>query len=174
MNKVKQWILKMQFVKDSFESLFAERKEEIYRQSFQDSLKDLEETNLYNTEERAKEMSEKSLNDLLSPVDLTKIVTLDKARGIVYIGGVKADPGRLNNLKNEAEFLMKTDLWGILYENPKELASRSMFVSGETLADMQKGKSILYMLSTQDNILQTFKGYQGQIAPVMPPNAMKP
>jgi hypothetical protein len=108
------------------------------------------------------ELAKKKLNDLLSPVDLTKIVTLDKNKGILFIGGEKVDDIRLNNLKAEAEFFLQSDLWRLLYESPKELASRAMFVSGETLADMQKGKSILYTLSVQDNIIRTFKGYIGK------------
>lgn len=102
------------------------------------------------------------LNDLLSPVDAHKIVTLDKTHGIIFIGGVKAEDGRLSNLKAEAEFFMQSDLWQLIYETPKELASRAMFINGETLSDLQKGKSMLYTLSTQKNILETFKGYIGK------------
>ncbi len=97
------------------------------------------------------------LNELLSNVDLTKIVAVDKTRGIVYIGGEKADAGRLANLKAEAEFLLNSELWTLIYETPKELAQRAMFVNGESLDDMKKGKSILYTLSTQKNILDTLK-----------------
>ncbi len=122
--------------------------------------KDVLETMADDIEKRANELASKKLSDLLSNVDLNKIVTLDKQRGIVYIGGSKADDPRLANLKAEAEFFLQSDLWGLLYESAKELASRTMFVSGETLADMQKGKSILYTLSAQKNIVETFKSYQ--------------
>lgn len=165
--KIEVWILKREFVLDSFEKYFETRKEAVYRQAFNDARKDLEETNVYATDEKAKELATKQVNDLLSPVDLRKIVTLDKNRGFIFIGGEKADDARLHNLKAEAELLLKTDLWQLLYETPKELASRSMFVNGETLADMQKGKSILYTLSTQNNIVQTFKAYVGK---PLPPN----
>lgn len=110
---------------------------------------ELEEEIRVRSEARAFEL----LNGLLSNVDLTKIVSLDKLKGIVYIGGKPADKGRLTNLKAEAEFFMQSDLRGLLQETPKELAQRAMFVTGESLDDMKKGKSILYTISTQENIL---------------------
>lgn len=99
------------------------------------------------------------LNELLSNVDLDKIVSLDKTHGVIYIGGERADNGRLTNLKAEAEFLVNSEIWTLLYETPKELAQRAMFVQGESLDDMKKGKSILYTLSTQQNIINTLKSY---------------
>lgn len=116
--------------------------------------------NLKNYEDEvAEEKAREMLNALLSPVDLTKIVSLDKARGIVYIGGVRADKGRLTNLKAEAEFLMQSELWKLLSETPRQLAQRQMFVDSESLDDMKKGKSILYTLSAQQNIVDTFMSF---------------
>ena len=112
-------------------------------------------TNQQQIEDKAREL----LNELLSNVDLNKIVALDKARGIVYIGGQKVTPERLMNLKSEAQFLMQSELWHLIYETPKELAQRAMFVNSESLDDMKKGKSILYTLSTQKNIVDTFLSY---------------
>lgn len=104
---------------------------------------------------RAESQSFDILNSLLSNVDLNRIVSLDKARGIVYIGGKQADRGRLTNLKAEAEFLMQSDLWKLLQETPRELAQRAMFVDSESIDDLKKGKSILYTLSTQQKIVDT-------------------
>ncbi len=157
--KIKQWILNRKFVVDSFNVELQKAREEERIVAFKNARQDLEETNVYDVDTKAKELSTKQVNDLLSPTDLRKIVTLDKQRGIIFIGGEKAEEGRLANLKQEAEFFLQSDLWSLLYETPKELASRAMFVQGETLADLQKGKSILYTLSTQNNIVQTFKAY---------------
>lgn len=168
MDRIKQWILKRRFVGDSFEEYFQTRSEEIYRKAFKDARKDLDETNVYDTDKRATEIADAKLTSLLSLVDLNKIVTLDKQRGIVYIGGAQPDGARLSNLKAEAEFFLQSDLWGLIHESAKELASRTMFVSGETLADMQKGKSILYTLSAQKNIVDTFKSYTPKQPPAMP------
>lgn len=136
---------------------------EVYRQGGIDSFalaqKDILETMRDDLDKQAEELAKKKLNDLLSVVDVNKIVTLDKTHGIVYIGGVKAEAGRLANLKAEAEFILESDLWHLIHETPKELASRAMFVNGETLADLQKGKSMLYTLSTQKNIVDTLKSF---------------
>ncbi len=150
----KTFVLNLKFVREAM------REAEI--KAFPKAHKDILDTMQDDLDKQAEELSKKKLNDLLSPVDLRMIVTMDKQRGIIFIGGEKVEDGRLANLKSEAEFLIKTDLWQLLYETPKELASRAMFVTGETIADMQKGKSILYTLSTQNNIVQTFKGYIGK------------
>jgi len=155
---IKQFILNLKFVKDKI----AEAEKQGGIKSFPLAQKDVLETMNDDIDKKAEELSKKKLNDLLSVVDLRKIVTLDKARGIVYIGGMKADDARLANLKSEAEFILESDLWDLISETPKELAQRSMFVSGETLADMAKGKSMLHTLSVQKNIIDTFKGYVGK------------
>lgn len=159
METIKQWILKRPFVfhyvQDQIkgaESAFATR---LMKHATDDVLETMKE----DLEERAEELSKQKLNDLLSPVDLHKIVTLDKTRGMIYIGGERAEDTRLANLHAEAEFLLQSDIWSLLQESPRELAQRQMFVSGETLADLQKGKSILYTLSAQKNIVETFKSY---------------
>src|SRR3990167_4581291 len=100
----------------------------------------------------------RELNSLLSNVDLTKIIAKDP-RGLILIGGEHATNGRLTNLKAEAEFLLQTELWSLLYETPKELAQRAMFITSESLDDIKKGKSILYTLSIQKNILDLLKAY---------------
>lgn len=167
MNKIKQWILNRKFVVDaifpsSFSITFEDAKRALYTKAFSDASKDLEETNMYNTEQKAKELSKTMLNDMLSVVDMNSIVTVDKMNKLVYIGGIKTDAMQLANLKAEAEFIVASSLWKLLYETPKELAQRSMFVSSETLADIQKGKSMLYTLSTQKNIIDTFRSYKSK------------
>lgn len=148
---IKKFVLNLSFVRDALKE--AEIK------AFPVAQKDILDTMRDDLNKQAQELAKQYLNDLLSPVDLRKIVTLDKPRGMIFIGGEKVEEGRLNNLKAEAEFFMQSDLWQLLYQTPKELASRAMFINGETLADMQKGKSILYVLSVQDNIVRTLKSY---------------
>lgn len=107
-------------------------------------------------EKRAKYM----LNEMLSSIDMHHIVTLDKTNGIIYVGGVKADRERLINLKAEAEMILNTEIWKLLYETPKELAQKALFINGETLDDVKKGRTILYTLSTQKNILEVFNSFK--------------
>lgn len=97
----------------------------------------------------------KELNNLLSVVDTKLIVS--KHKGVLYIGGEKADQARLANLKAEAQFLQESDLWKIINETVKTLAERAMFVEGDSLEFLQKGRSMLYLLDTQKKIVETFK-----------------
>ena len=134
--------------------------EEIYRKAFNDASKDLEETNEYNTEERAKELMEQRLLALLSIVDMNSIVTVDNQKGFLFIGGDKVDEGRLANLKAEADFLMESDIWKLLQETPKQLAHKALFVTSESLDDLKKGKSMLYTLSSQQNIVDILRSFK--------------
>ncbi len=101
----------------------------------------------------------KALNDLLAPFDMTAIVTYDERTKRIFIGGVVVDEARLTSLRAEAEALSQFDLWKLIQETPKALAERAMFVNGETLEDLKKGRSILYTLATQKRIVDTFKNY---------------
>jgi len=133
----------------------------VYRQGGIDSFalaqKDILETMADDLDKKAEELAKQKLNDLLSPIDLHKIVTLNKTAGLVYIGGEKAEEGRLANLKSEAEFILGSEIWQLIKETPKSLAERAIFVAGESLDDVKKGRSILYTLSAQENILQVLK-----------------
>lgn len=138
----------------------ADKSEEIYRKAFDDTRKDLEETNEYNTEQRAEELANKKLLAMLSIVDMNSIVTLDAKNGFLYIGGEKTDDAKLANLRSEAEFLMESDIWKLLQETPKELAHKALFITSESLDDLKKGKSMLYTLSAQQNIINILLSYK--------------
>lgn len=118
--------------------------------------KDIEILRLTQQKPPENDLSQR-LNDLLSNVDLHKIVTFDKTNRLIYIGGKQVEPGRLASLKAEAESLIQMEIWALLQETPKELAMRSMFIEGDSLENMKKGRSILYTLSTQKNIIDVLK-----------------
>lgn len=127
--------------------------------SFPLAQKDILETMRDDLDKKAEELAKEKLMQLLSIVDENKIVTFNEKVGAVFIGGERATEGQLLNLKQEAEALMKFDLWALIYETPKKLAHLAMFVSGESVDDMKKGRSMLYTLSTQKRIIETFKAY---------------
>lgn len=102
-------------------------------------------------------MAKQELNKLLSVVDESLIVAFNKTTKKFFIGGVEADPARLANLKAEAQFFEESDLWKIINQTIRELAQRAMFVDGKTLEDMQKGRSMLYLLDSQKKIVESFK-----------------
>lgn len=152
---MKQYILNLSFVKEFVEEV---RKEERLK-AFTFAREDLKETVKEETKDRVEEIAMDRLNSMLSNVDLHKVVSFNKQMGVIHINGKRVEEGRLSNLKAEAEFFMLSDLWALLYETPKELAQRQMFVSSESLDDIKAGKSILYTLSTQKNIIDLFKSY---------------
>ncbi len=106
------------------------------------------------------EAVEERLLSLLSIVDPRSVVAADRQKGLIYIGGELVDDARLGNLKAEADFFAQSDLWQLMYETPKQLAYNAMFVSGESIKDMEKGRSMLYHLDAQKNILEIFRSYQ--------------
>lgn len=155
-NKLKDFIIHLSFVKDSLNDAYKQGSID----SFSLAQKDIMETMADDLEKKSETLSEKKLNDLLSPVDLTSVVTFNKQIGAIFIGGQRVEDGRLTNLKAEADFITNSEIWQLLSETPKSLAERAMFINGEGLDDLKKGRSILYTIATQKNILDTFISYK--------------
>lgn len=103
-----------------------------------------------------KTLIEEELLKLLSPIDTRHIITEDKQRGLVYVGGELLDANMINNLRAEAQFFKESHLWKVIYNTPKELAQKALFVNAESLADLQKGKTMLFTLETQKKIIDLF------------------
>ncbi len=151
MEALKRYILGLSFVKESLREGNIE--------AFRLAQKDILETLRDDLDKKSEELAQQKLAKLLSPIDPATIVTFDTRSRIVYIGGEKAEESRLGNLKSEADFLAESDLWKILVETPKKLAEKAMFLEGENLDTMKKGRSMLYTLATQQKILDTFRTY---------------
>jgi len=132
-----------------------------YRQGGMDSFplasKDIWETMKDEVEKRGNERAKVILEELLSPISWDSVVSVDAKRGLVLIGGEKIDDGKLNNLQSEAEFFMASDLWKVLIETPKALAQKSMFVEGDSVDFLKKGRSMLYALDSQQKVIDTFR-----------------
>lgn len=152
---MKRWIL---------ESFFADDLEAATRAGSMDAFAkahaDIRETMADDLERRAEELMHDKLVNLLTVVDDRAVVTFDKRVGAVFIGGERAEPARLQALKSEAQLVLTSEIWKIIFESPKELAQRAMFLAGESLDDLKKGRAILYTLDTQKKILDTFAAYQ--------------
>lgn len=137
---------------------------EIYRLGGVDSFylahKDIWETMKDDVEKMADDRLHDKLVQLLTVVDDRAVVTFNQKAGAIYIGAERAEPARLQSLKAEADYFLASDMWKIMYESPKELAQRAMFLAGESLDDMRKGRAILYTLETQKKILETLAAYQ--------------
>ncbi len=130
-------------------------------ESFPLAQKDILETMRDDLDKQAEELCSKKLATLLTVVDPNMIITFSTREKAVFIGGEKvSDPALLQSLKAEAELLLSSTLWRVIYETPKELAQKAMFVAGESVSDMTKGRAMLHTLETQKKILETFQSYQ--------------
>lgn len=128
--------------------------------------KDLRLTMIDDTEARAKEIANEKLAAMLSIFDPKHIVTFSERTRQVYIGGEIADAARLGNLKAEAQMITDTNLWQILHETPKKLAQKALFEDdGDSKVVHTKGRAMLYLLSTQENIMSVFLNYNPQTPP---------
>lgn len=158
---IKQWVWSSKWVQ--FEVKEAIKREEIHYATrlFKNAVDDVQAGFEGDVKVEAEIQAEQMLVDLLSPIDPRHIVSVDKRNALVYIGGQKAEPQLLNNLKSEADFILQSGIWRVLYETPKELAHKAMFVEGDSLDTLKKGRSMLYTLSTQKNILSILSGYKG-------------
>lgn len=145
---MKEWILN-KFFKEEL------RQENI--KAFQLANQDIWETMEDEVEKQAKELSVKMLQELLSPIDWSYVVKYNEKTNNIYIGNGVIEPARLANLKAEAQFIRESDLWKLMAETPKAEAHLSMFVKSESLDDLKKGKAMLFTISQQENIINTFR-----------------
>lgn len=137
----------------------------IYRQGGADSFiharQDVLDTFIGDVEARAGELAKDKLNALLSAIDERKVISFNSREKSVYIGGERvSDPKILTNLKAEADALVNFDLWQVLSETPKKLAQKALFEDdGKSEILHAKGRSMLYLLDTQKNIIATLRSY---------------
>ncbi len=149
-------IVKVPFINKAIEDALERARQEtrdIERpKAFQLAQKDILETMKDDIDEKAEELAKEKLMKFLSPVDTRFIMTINKAKQL-EIGGEVADIGRIGALATEAELLLQSDLWNILYNSPKELAQRALFVEGGSMEQLVKGRAMLHTLETQKNII---------------------
>ncbi len=140
----------------------------IYRQGGIDSFhlahKDIWETMKDDVEKMADDRLHAKIIEFMTIVDDRMIVTFSERMKAIFIGGERIDEGRAKALKAEAEFFLNSEIWQILHNSPKELAQRAMFVAGESVNDLVKGRAMLHTLATQKKILETLKSYTPQVS----------
>lgn len=144
---IPEWIWRLPFMQRERVKIFAAAQ------------KDMEESLADDIEKRAEELSREKLARLLSVVDDRLIVSFSRDARAIYIGGERVEESKLANLRAEAEAITAMEIWKLIFETPKELAMRAMFLAGDSIDEMKKGRSILYTLDTQKRILDTFKSY---------------
>lgn len=127
--------------------------------SFPLAHKDIMSTMADDLDLKAEELAKKKVGELLGGVDLEQVVTVDRRMNAILIGGRPAEEGLLNTLRSEVEFLLSSEIWKLIQETPKKLAERALFLEGENMDSLIKGRAILYTLSTQENIVNKLRDY---------------
>ncbi len=146
---MKQWILN---------TFFSQELKDASIEAFRLAHKDILASREDDIEERAEELSQVKLAQLLSVVDESQIISVDKRAHTVLLGEQAIEASKLANLKAEAHFFLESDLWSVLYETPKKLAEQAMFVDdGKLETQLLKGRAVLYTLATQKKILSILK-----------------
>ncbi len=171
LNYLKQFIIELSFVQRAFKATYKAQIDQDRREIMTAALEDLKETMVDDVEERAEVLAAKMIDNLFTPCDLRQIVTFEVTNpntkaGIVKIGGQRADEAQLANLRSEAIALKNMAIWQLLIETPNNLAQNALFKDdGDNKVTHTKGRSMLYLLSTQKKIVETLSSYQPAIVP---------
>ncbi len=115
-----------------------------------------------NIQANVERLYKEKIASLLGVVNEDIIVTQNKVKGLVFIGGKLADEPRILSLQAEANYYFQSDMWKIINETIKEQAQKVMFEKSETLQDLYNGKAWLYLLDLQNTILNIFKDYKSK------------
>ncbi len=167
----KNWILNLDFVQsainNSWQDGFTKTKESIYQKAFKDARADLEETRIDDIEDRAEKLTKERMSKLLGIFDEKLVMTYDKKTGGVFVGGERLDEPRIMALKQEAEFITSTDLWKIINASLNLVTRQAMFDKSDFsngTRDLDNGKSILYTLSFQNNVIDILRSYTQKVS----------
>lgn len=77
--------------------------------------------------------------------------------GKVFVGGKELAPNELNNLRSEADILGKLQIWDLIVNKLNEKSQKKMYLDAIDATDMIVGKTILYVLNFQKEILDKLK-----------------
>jgi hypothetical protein len=82
---------------------------------------------------------------------------LKVAGGKFIVNGKELNQQEIRELQSEADFLVRTRLWSVLTESPKNLSQEIMFKKSVSYDDMLGGKFILYTIALQKTIVEKLK-----------------
>lgn len=157
MDKIKQLfkdiVLDWDFVKDALK----EREKEGTIVAFRDAQKDLLECFNDDVEKRAEELADEKVSKLLGTFDGKKVITYSEKTGQIFLGGERIEKELIPTLNSEATFIKESQLWSILSNTIGDIARKTMFDKSQNFDDMLKGKMLLYQLSIQNKIIDTFR-----------------
>lgn len=92
---------------------------------------------------------------LLPVVDDQQIISFKNKK--LYINHVEATVGQVNNLVAEANLIEATELWKIINNDLNEKTRKRVYVDSTDVMDLVVGKTILYTLDVQQNLINKIK-----------------
>ena len=92
--------------------------------------------------------------EALTPEDIIEI-----KNGEVFVNLLQIPEENLKSLKEEIDFIERTQMWKIITNAVGMKAKDQMFNKSETFDDMLVGKITLYVLSLQEGIMSKIKNY---------------
>jgi hypothetical protein len=99
----------------------------------------------------------KKLGELLGTSDENNIVTFNKEKGMVFLGGRKMETTEIANFHADAEFILESGLWKAIVNTVGNDARDRIFNRSETFQDVLNGKMALYNLDLIKKLLTIFK-----------------
>lgn len=139
MDKIKEWILGLDFVREEIRL----SNKAVY---------DL----FYKPDQNIDELINERISLLLGTVDSRKIIKSDPKTGIVYMDDKMLDQATIQNYKQEAELMNQLGLWKAIEETVKASAQKRIFVDSKDMNDVLAGKMALYNLDLIKKILTVF------------------
>lgn len=99
-------------------------------------------------------------------LDSKKVIYAGNKDGMwsVKLGGKPVKGTELQNLQNEAKMIKQTRLWAMMLEAKKNAAHTYMFTGMKTLDDAHYGKTLLYSMSIDEQILDALENIR-EVAP---------
>lgn len=149
METLKKWFASLPWAKE----LKEKERGEAFKLAHQDFMATMDE----EIDRRAEVLSEKKVANLLSVVDWDMVISKDMKTGVLYLGTEPIETARLANLHSEANLIADMDLWKILVHTARGIAHKAMFVEGENIDAMRKGRSMLYTLDSQEKVIRLLR-----------------
>lgn len=98
-----------------------------------------------------------AIKEMLSPVDLTKVLTCEEKTGVLKLGGEQLSDLEVQELKGEVAAFTRFKLFNIYHETLRQKAIEKGFYQSTDAEQVLAGKMMLHSLSIQKMILEAVK-----------------
>lgn len=97
------------------------------------------------------------LRHLLGVIIVENVITVDKKKNMVFVGGKPISSDDIRQLQAEIKALEGFKIWGIMTNSLKHIAQDKIFNKSLNFEDVMAGKLMLFNLDTQESIAKVVK-----------------